>query len=259
MLIVFNDLSGDFQFEYQEYLPKKTVNLRIKNESIYKINISALHMYGLYKNSIYDSYKEKQDLAQDIKERQREYEEKSGTVLSKTTRFLDPLHHYSVAASLGAMNEWQDKDAKIKCYMAYKNVEGRNVKIGFAHFAEREVNNKPVVYIAQADVINRGQGIGRHLMECILAHYPPETEFYVLTRIFNTDAKILYGERLKFNLIEEDEIKQLGYDNRYCGFKHSTTPEKIDEIKNRQVEIGKFPVNTINLSQEIKLKLTILK
>ncbi len=91
------------------------------------------------------------------------------------------------------------------------------------------------MYIAQAGVQSRGAGIGRHLMECVLSRYPAGTEFYILTRVFNSDAKGLYEKRLGFKPIEDEEIIALGYDDRYCGFKHRTSPEEIDAIKSRQL------------------------
>jgi hypothetical protein len=122
----------------------------------------------------------------------------------------------------------------MKCYIACKYEKGRKSKVGFVHFKEDTVDGKPVVYIAQAGVQDRGKSIGRRLMECVLAHYPPETEFYILTRVFNTDAVALYQERLKFQPIGETEIKQLGYDERYCGFRHTTTESEVSAIKAKQ-------------------------
>ncbi|ARH01140.1 hypothetical protein [Legionella micdadei] len=74
-------------------------------------------------------------------------------------------------------------------------------------------------------------------MECILSHYPAGTQFYILTRVFNTDAKNLYGKRLGFEPIEEKEVSDLGYDARYCGFKHTTTVAEVEAIKARQTTL----------------------
>jgi hypothetical protein len=134
------------------------------------------------------------------------------------------------------MQEWKDSDSKMKAYIAYQEIDGHKKKVGFVHFIEKTVEGKPVVYIAQAGVSNPSQGVGRRLMECVLAHYPAETEFYILTRVFNTEAKNLYQKRFGFSPIEEKEIKQLGYDSRYWGFKHTTSQKEVELIKNKQVE-----------------------
>lgn len=235
MPIVFKDTADDIQFEYCDALPSNTVNLRIKGEPVYRINTTAFRIYGFYRNSIYSSYKEKADLAQDIKERKKEYHEKPGLKLSTTPTYQDPLYHYSVATSLGAMKEWQESKGEMKSYIAYHTKDGHRSTVGFVHFNKQVVDGRPLIYIAQAGVLNRGTGIGRHLMECVLSHYPAGTEFYILTRLFNTEAKNLYGKRLKFSPIDESEVQQLGYDNRYCGFKHTTTPDEVAAIKVRQM------------------------
>lgn len=234
MPVFFKDTSEDIQFEYCDVLPNHTMVLRIKGENSYKLNVKAFHLYGMYRNSIYDSYKQKPDLAKDIKERKNEYQEKTDSKLSKAALYKDPLHHYSIAASLGAMQEWKDPKEKMQCYIAYQNKNGHKSKIGFVHFKKHVVDGKPVIYIAQAGVLSRGQSIGRRLMECVLSHYPAGTKFYILTRVFNTEAENLYKKRLGFKPIAEDQIKQLGYDNRYCGFKHTTTDEEVQIIKAKQ-------------------------
>ena len=240
MPIIFQDASAEIEYEYCGQLPAKAVSLRIKGESAYKVNLSALHFYGFYRNSIYDSYKEKSDLATDIKERKNEYQEAKESQLTEHSLYKSPLYHYSVAASLGAIKEWKESNGSMKCYIAYQNKDGHRTKIGFVHFTEQTVNDKKVIYIAQAGVLNRGHGVGRHLMECVLAHYPANTEFYILTRVFNTEAKNLYQKRLSFTPIELNEIQQLGYDSRYCGFKHSTTHNEIDDITSRQRQSATF-------------------
>jgi ribosomal protein S18 acetylase RimI-like enzyme len=187
-------------------------------------------------NIVFTNPIRKPDLAQDIRERKKEYQEMPESKFSKTEHYQDPLHHYSVATSLGSAQEWKDSAGKMKCYMAYNNKAGHKTKIGFVHFIEQTVEERPVVYIAQAGVQNRGMGIGRRLMECVLAHYPAGTEFYILTRIFNTDAKNLYQEKFKFTRIEDSEVCQLNYDSRrYCGFKHTTTAAEILLIKDNQI------------------------
>ncbi|KTD52983.1 Uncharacterised protein [Legionella quateirensis] len=72
-------------------------------------------------------------------------------------------------------------------------------------------------------------------MECVLSQYPADTEFYILTRVFNSETKGLYEKRLGFKPIQAEEIIALGYDDRYCGFKHRTSFMEIDAIKGRQL------------------------
>jgi len=246
MPIFFKDTSADIQFEYHNTLPSETMTLRLKGEAAYKLNVKVFHLYGMYRNSIHSSYNEKPDLAKDIKERKNEYQEKADSKLSQSALYKDPLHHYSVVASLGAMKEWKDSNGKMKCYVAYQNQNGRKTEIGFVHFNEDVVDGKPVIYIAQAGVLNRGQGIGRRLMECVLSHYPAGTEFYILTRVFNTEAKNLYEKRLGFLPIGESQIKQLGYDNRYCGFKHTTSLDEVATIKAKQTTNKPVPKENSN-------------
>jgi predicted GNAT superfamily acetyltransferase len=235
MPIIFQD-AAEIEFDYCDQLPGNIVALRIKGESAYKVNVSALHLYGFYRNSVYDSYKEKADLTVDIKERKSEYQEAAASQLATSELYKSPLYHYSIAASLGAMKEWKESNGRMKCYIAYQNINAHRTKIGFIHFIEQIVNDKKVVYIAQAGVLNRGHGVGRHLMECVLAHYPAGDEFYIVTRVFNTEAKNLYQKRLGFSPIEVNEIQQLGYDDRYCGFKHTSTPQEINAINGRKVQ-----------------------
>ncbi len=231
---LFKDAAQEIEFVFYDQIPSKTVNLQIKGEPAYRVNIAALHLYGLYRNSIYESSRENPDLAQDIKEGKNQYHEPEESSLSKKLSYQSPVYHYSVFAGLDAMKGWQESKGKMKCFMAFQNDGSRKLKVGFVHFTEQVVSGKNVVYIAQAAVQNRGQGIGRHLMECVLAHYPVGMEFYILTRIFNSEAKNLYGKRLKFSPIEIDEIEQLGYDKHYCGFKRTTTESEVQEIINSQ-------------------------
>lgn len=233
MPIVFQDASG-IEFEYYDRIPDKTITFHIKNKPAYKLNLTALHLYGLYRTTIHGSYAKQEGLAKDVLDYPTAYEELASPPKSS-------LYHYSVACSLGAMKEWRESDGKIKCYIAYKEIEGRRAKfrkeIGFVHFTEKTVNGKNVIYIAEAGVENRGEGVGHHLMECVLAHFPANTEFYILTRIFNTNAKALYQKKLGFTPIDEKEIEQLGYDHRYCGFNHTTTQEEITAIQNKQLDV----------------------
>jgi hypothetical protein len=236
MPISFKDQPNGIIFKYFPAIPAETMKLRIKGEPAYKMNVAAFWSYGFYERTLYSSYKDKPGLAPDIKERKEEYKETSTTRLGNS-RYRDPLHHYSVAASLGAAKEWKDPAEEMKCYIAYQYRDGHKSKVGFVHFKESAIDGKPVVYIAQAGVKDRGKGVGGCLMECVLTHYPPETEFYVLTRRFNTDAIGLYQKKLKFDPIGEREIKQLGYDERYCGFKHTTTELEINAMKAKQAVV----------------------
>lgn len=190
MPFTYTNSSSNVSYEYLDSIPSKKVAKG-------RINLAALSLYGLYKKSVYDSYKEKPDLAQDIKSRKKEFIERENPKLINGL-YQEPLYHYSIAACLGAMQEWNDPNEEMRTYMAYDNTRGAQCKIGFVHFNEKIVDNKPVVYIAQAGVEGRGKGIGKHLMESVLAHYPAGTEFYILTRVFNTEAKNLYEKRLGF-------------------------------------------------------------
>lgn len=253
MPITFID-SPNLKFDYHPIIPRKTIKLRLhtknNNPSIsepsYKLNLTALRFYGLYKNSVYASYKNKTEIAQDINNYKKVYVEESSK-LSKELCYQDPIYHYSVAASIGAMQEWQDKHKTMRCFIAseYSSHAHRYTPIGFVHFEEAQVNNKRVVYIAQMGVTKQGKGIGRRLMECVLTHYPSGTEFYVLTRVFNTEAKILYQNKFGFQPIQEEEIRQLGYDARYCGFKHTTLLNEIENINKKMIRPVEKPVNNL--------------
>ena len=109
----------------------------------------------------------------------------------------------------------------MRAYIAY---DEHNKKVGFVNYSATIVNQQAVVYIAQAGVKSLRKSIGRWLMECVLSDYPAGTQFYVLTRLFNIEAKTLYEHRLKFSPVEAKEITELGYDpGRYCGFKYQLT------------------------------------
>lgn len=235
MPIKLNDIKGDFSFEYHDTVPNKPFKFKkISGE----INATLLYFYGLYRTTVIDSYKQKPDLARDIKEWKMQYQEKDAKEADEMTH----LYHYGVTAALGAMQDWKDPQVKLKSFIAYDNQGGKKTKIGFVHFEEKEINQKKIVYIASAGTSIRGQSIGRGLMECVLAHYPAGTEFYIGTRIFNTEAKILYGERLKFSPLSQQEVQEVcGLDARYCGFKRTTTVEEIDTIRRKQIEFGERP------------------
>ena len=238
MPIHFTDISSDISFELVDSLKRTERTLVVKNE-IRKVSlpIGLLQLYGLYRNTVYDSYKTKKELAEDIRTKAKVYTEAATSKANQDHYYHDPVYHYSVLASQDTMKEWTDtkgqNNGQMKMYIAYQTINNKRVKIGFVHFIEKTMNNKQVVYIAQAGVTTRGKSIGRALMECVMAHYPANTEFYILTRVFNTEAKILYQDRLKFTPIEQAEVQALDYDIRYCGFKHTTTAEEIALIKSK--------------------------
>src|SRR3989338_6179015 len=77
------------------------------------------------------------------------------------------------------------------------------------------------------------QGIGKHLMECVLNHYPDakKREFFLITRTYNTAAIGLYGTRLNFTPIDP---AQFGLDERFIGFSYGTDKRNEDgaEVRN---------------------------
>lgn len=194
--------------------------------------MAALTLFGLYRKTVHVSYGAKNDLAQDIKE----FNLNPDHIANK--RVIDendPLNSYAIYASLLGIKEIAEQ--KAKCYIAYqKGNNGWSNKIGFASFREATIDDKPMVYICSAGVHKDyvGKGVGRRLMECILAHYPENTEFYILTRKFNTEAITLYRNRLNFESISIDEIKQLDYDDRYVGFKRKMTAKELVEINDKR-------------------------
>ncbi len=223
MALTYSDSSKQIIYEFQDRISTRKV---AKD----KINLAALSLYGFYRKTVYDSYRQNSGLSDDIKTRKPEFKTHEEGI------YQEPLYHYSIAASLGAMLEWQDPTKNMHTYTAYEISEDKKHRIGFAHFQETRFQERQVVYIAQAGVETRGNGIGRHLMESILTHYPAETEFYIVTRVFNTDAITLYEKRLGFKPIGEKEIQELGYDTRYCGYRHISTKEELTAIKERQME-----------------------
>lgn len=226
----FKDTSDDTWYEFHETLPENTREYKVN------INLAALTLFGLYRKTIYVSYGAKPDLAQDIKEFNSNPEHIShGRVIDKD----DSLNSYAIYGSLSAIKEIAEQ--KAKCYIAYqKDSNGWPKKIGFASFREATIDGKPVVYICSAGVRADyvGKGIGRRLMECILAHYPENTEFYILTRRFNSEAITLYRDRFNFEPISIEQIRQLEYDERYVGFKRKMTGEELVEINNKREDIS---------------------
>ena len=236
MRITFIDSKNNVAFQYHKNLPEKKKKVKKK-----VLNVAALTLYGLYRNAVYSAYKEIASLATDIGANQeiplatdiahyeKQYQEPETSKLLTDPCYNDSLYHYAIAASLGTLQDWRDG---MQSYIVYD----QKTKIGFVNFLEKKIDQKVVVYIAQAGVLDpyRGKSIGRHLMECVLSHYPADTEFYIVTRVFNTKAISLYRNRLKFTPIDSEKIQQLGYDSRYCGFHHNTTASEIEIINSRK-------------------------
>lgn len=225
----FKDKSDGIAFVHHSHLPINKPG---------RFNIAALQLYAMFRNTVYDSYRQKRnndDFAQDIREYKPQFQE-SNQRLSARTLYQDPVYQYAVAVAIDAIKAWQNSEKKMQAYIAY---DEHNKKVGFVNYSATTVNQQAVVYIAQAGVKSLAQSIGRRLMECVLSDYPVGTQFYVLTRLFNVEAKILYEYRLKFSPIDPKEITELGYDpGRYCGFKYRLTQEFIDEIKAKQIAIS---------------------
>jgi len=232
----------DLFFQYYKHFPENP---------IYRVSPTGLQLYGLYRDTVYASYKPKKDLAQDIKETPKKYVEIKGSKAAANPLFNEPVYHYSINASLNAIKEWRIPGEKMESFVVYQNPEHK--KVGFINFQEKNVEGKKVVYIAQAGVANRGKGLGRHLMECVLARYPVGTEFYILTRIFNEEAIRLYRDRLNFTPIDDKKLKYFGLDNRYCGFNHTTTAEEINTIRAKQLLLP--PDNKSEVKEASKLSL----
>ncbi len=223
-------LFSDIDFKYYETIPNNTTTFGLEDKSKWRVNTKALLLYGLYRNTVYDAYKSNPQLAKDILAFRHVYNEPENSRYIDDPCYKNPLYHYSVFACTDAMQEWTKPDLRMQAFIATKLNAGARATLGFIHFYEATVDSKPVVYIAQAGVIERGKSLGRSLMECVLKHYPEVTTFYVLTRVFNEEAKTLYGQRFKFTSIPLEEIKQLGYDERYCGFKLTTTKDYLENI-----------------------------
>ena len=234
--ISFNDFDDKNDAPWFEYCERAPDNFFPLGKREGRINISALILYAIYRTVVFDSYELKPNLADDIRSHKNEYHEMTGSRLAANPVYTNPVHHHSVAASLGAMKEWLDPKENMQCYFAYQNVNGHKRIVGFIHFQEKIMGSDAVVYIAQAGVINRSTGVGRRLMECVLSHYPGGMHFKILTRVFNTEAKSLYQDRLLFSPMREEEVSHLGYDNRYCGFEHTTSDDEVAAIKKKQIK-----------------------
>lgn len=225
MKYCFTDKKDNIWFEFHEQLPTN------KEQNAFNVNIAALTLYGMYRTTVYESYGTKPDLAQDIKTFNQNPEHlKNGRVIHPE----DSLYNYSI---YGAMLGIKKLLSQAQSYIAYqKNQQGWPEKVGFVSFYRGKVDGRDVVYIADAGVKFRGQSIGRRLMECVLTHFDPGTEFYILTRKFNTEAVNLYQDKLGFKSISLAEIKQLDYDDRYVGFNHTTTQLELNSIHKKKKE-----------------------
>lgn len=144
----FTDGSSDINYRHYIHIPDRKV-------AHGRITLAALFFYFLYREAIYHSYKKKSNLAEDIKVKPKQFKEKNDS--------YDPVYHYSIAASLQAMQDWNHPAEEIQAYIVYENSTKR--KIGFVHFTEKIFNGKPVVYIAQLAVLLmfRGKSIGRQV------------------------------------------------------------------------------------------------
>lgn len=237
MPITFKNLK-DYEFAYHSSVPTWKSENKVKK----KFNLHLFQLYCLYRNTVFESYREKPDLAQDIKARAHTFVPNN---LKENSSDALGLYNYSVLASLDAMQEWKSGQ---QGFIAYKNCNGTRIKVGFVLLEQKQVNDKPVVYIAQAGVNERGKGIGRALMECVLMHYPEGTNFLIGTRIFNKEAINLYQNCLKFESLNAQFVKEaMGLDERYCGFAHATSKEELALIRNK--------VSDNRASSENKVKL----
>lgn len=229
MTIFFKDAKDQIYFEYSGEVPGKT-------SKKYKTNLTLLQCYQLYKNSIYSSCVKKADITQDILEYPSQFKLANKQPLNRNLH----IYHYTVAGALEAMKDWKDPTKNVRAYIAYETFKDQNQEeqkkmVGFLHFNENEIAGKKFVYIAHAGVVKPGQHIGTRLMECVLAHYPAGTEFYICTRTFNIEAKGLYEKRLGFVPIDGKESKLfMDVDKEYVGFKKTTTLNEVESIKRNQ-------------------------
>ncbi len=137
MPFIFKDADDRIEFEYCDSLPDEAVKLGKEG----RFNITALHLYSLYRNSLHDSYVKKPDVAADILARQPEYKESVASLLTNPIQ-KSALYHYTVGTAVGALKEWQDPEQKMKGFLAYEKIDGRRTLIGFVDFNEHVVNHK---------------------------------------------------------------------------------------------------------------------
>lgn len=233
--IRFTNKNDEVWFKYFDHPPATKLSPPKKKDK--GINLAALSLYLMYRTAIFNSYTLKPDLTDDITSYKKQYDSTLALSQNLQSIYHNPVHHYSVKASLDAMNDWLDRKQEMKCYLAYQNVEGCKKIVGFVHFQEKTMNRNSFVYIAQIGVTNRSCGIGTRLMECVLSHYPGNTHFKILTRAFNTEAKSLYQDKMNFSPFSQEEVHQLGYDNKYCGFKYTTSCDQVEAIKKKIEDI----------------------
>lgn len=222
MKYVFSTPKDDVYFLFHEKLPE--------NIGKWRINMAALTLWGNYRTAIRTSYQAKPDLAPDIKAfNQNPLHIEKGRIVNS-----DPVDNYALYATGLGIRKLNEGTAK--SYIAYqKDPTGYPRKIGFASFYEEKINGKSVIYISDAMVNTdfKGKSVGRRLMQCVLAHYPAGTEFYILTRKFNSEAIALYRDRLGFSPTTLEELKALDYDERYVGFKHTTDGTEIVSLRSK--------------------------
>jgi hypothetical protein len=185
-------------------------------------------MFDLFRDTLYDSYQSLPSLTRDITEfKPAEDQDKSG----------DPLYDYVVNVTKRDFASYLDPQENMHSYFAYKIVDGEKKLAGFVNFQSKIINHSPKIYIALLGVVNRGHGLGKGLVDCVLSHYEPNTEFYLIARRLNIPACELFGRKLKFNASTGDGTKEFGFDERYCGFERTTTAAEIDEINSSKMRM----------------------
>ena len=244
--IRFKDKNDDVYFDFKDKLRDSSRTSYVKTVRGEKtttklsVNPRLLTMYAIYRNTLEESYGANPNLAADIKAKTAPLLEDTALIkiMSKAGYSDDKkrLRLYAMEVAAGVMKDWKTPSENIHAYIAYENADGKEKHIGFVHFLKKDIQGRSVVYIAEAGVSKRGASVGRRLMECVISHFPAGTEFLILARAFNTEAKTLYKDRLGFDPIKEDEIAILGYSkDRYVGFSKVSTKEEIIAIRNNQV------------------------
>lgn len=244
--LTFKGFKDGVWFELHTTPPSDTIQFRLKGETPYRVNPNALQLYFLYRKTVQNSYAEKgENLAPDIQKWKKTYDAHQ--------KFEgNNLHHYAVDACLDAIQEWLKQEKPVQCFMAYEQSEWGPKIAGFVHFYRTQVKDKDVVYIAQAGAAVRNAKIGTRLMKLVMSHFEPETEFYILTRNFNAEAIHLYKDKLGYTDIKADEIHELGCDERYVGFKHTTSEKELEDIKKDLIEVENNTIDQLILSGDGK-------
>ena len=106
MRVQFRDRQDGVWFEYKDAAKQGHIIPVGKNQG--KINLTGLYLYGMYRNAIYDSYKKKEDLAEDIKSHPYVFTEKTGSFFEKRRLYSDPLYHYAVSGSVSSIDAYSD-------------------------------------------------------------------------------------------------------------------------------------------------------